>query len=156
MRPNKIDILTLNAGMAILQAAHVEPLGLDIRPGGEWSFYQFVALPGHPNPGNAGRGFTHPTTIDAFRLSSGRIGRGDLLVSFDGKSDAQIHAWCAGIARAIWPGCPHESTVERTSDKSLFFGAAITRRITDEVRLVAATLFAGVQQQKIMLRGGQS
>lgn len=26
----------------------------------QWAFWKFKALPGHPNPGNAGRGWTHP------------------------------------------------------------------------------------------------
>lgn len=150
----------LRAGMLALREAKVEPLGLDIRPGGEWSFYQFFALPGHPSPGNAGHGFSHPHPIlgDAFAFSSGRIGRargGALLSPIDKLDDAAIHAWCADVARSIWPGCPHESTVERCESDGVLYGVAITRRITDEVRLVATALRAA-ETMRIMLRGGDA
>lgn len=158
MRTDQIDIEILRAGIEALRAAYVEPLGLDIRPGGEWSFFQFVALPGHPSPGNAGRGFSHPHPImgSAFRFSSARIGRagGDLLSPLDDIDDAAIHAWCAEIARAIWPGCPHESTVERSDGR--LYGVAITRRIADPVRLVAVALTQGGEAVKICQRGGDA
>ena len=94
MRSDQVEIL--RAGMDALRAAKVEPLGLDIRPDGEWGFYQFIALPGHPSPGNAGKGHTHPHPImgDAFRFSSGRLGRsrgGALLIALDGRKIGRAH-----------------------------------------------------------------
>lgn len=159
MRPDQIEIL--RAGIEALRAAKVEPLGLDIRPDGEWSLYQFVALPGHPSPGNAGRGFTHPHPItgEALRFSSGRYGRtrgGALLISLDGWDDAAIHAWCASIARAIWPGSPHTSQIERRSEDGMLLGVAITRRIVDPVRLVTVALIQGSDGVKACQRGGEA
>jgi hypothetical protein len=91
----------INSGFAVLEAAHVTPLCLTIRADGSWGFYKTVALAGHPNPGNARRGHSHPTDIGAFRASDSRT-RGNLPPLPSHRADAV--AIGEEIGRAIWPG----------------------------------------------------
>jgi hypothetical protein len=72
MKPSNELINGIKAGLAALRAAHVEPMGLSITPHNGtfgWGFFKFKALPGHPNPGNAGNGWSHPTDIKAFEAA---------------------------------------------------------------------------------------
>lgn len=55
----------LEEGRQSLRASLVDPLCLRVRANGEWHWAQFIALPGHPNPGNAGSGYSHPTDLNA-------------------------------------------------------------------------------------------
>lgn len=62
----------LRSGLAVLEAASVTPLCLRIDTDGEWHYYKTVALAGHPSPGNAKNGFSHPTDPGAHRASDCR------------------------------------------------------------------------------------
>jgi hypothetical protein len=42
----------------------VEPQCLRLNDVGGWYWCVYLALPGHPNPGNAGHGYTHPADIE--------------------------------------------------------------------------------------------
>jgi len=53
----------IRTGLAALRENLVEPMGLSLSPHDGrlgWGFFKFKALPGHPNPGNAGGGWSHP------------------------------------------------------------------------------------------------
>lgn len=52
-------IAGLKKGQKMLNAARVMPLGILITKE-KWHYYKYKALPGHKNPGNAGKGFSHP------------------------------------------------------------------------------------------------
>jgi len=96
-----MDCAIIAQGMARLERAHVTPLCLTIRADGSWGFYKTVALSGHPNPGNARRGHSHPTDIGAFRASDSRA-QGNLPQLPSHRADAL--AIGEEIGRAIWPG----------------------------------------------------
>ncbi len=49
----------LKKGQKVLNDAKVMPLGILINDE-KWHYYKYKALPGHSNPGNAGKGFSHP------------------------------------------------------------------------------------------------
>jgi hypothetical protein len=62
----------IRTGLAALRDANVEPMGLSLSAHDGsfgWGFFKFKALPGHPNPGNAGHGWSHPTDVEAFKFS---------------------------------------------------------------------------------------
>ncbi|QNK41561.1 hypothetical protein [Caproicibacter fermentans] len=61
--PSKELISGIRAGLQALRENLVEPMGLSITAhDGKfgWGFYKYKALPGHPHPGNAGNGWSHP------------------------------------------------------------------------------------------------
>lgn len=81
---NLIDDLlpAISQGLIALRCGNVDPSLLAISRSGKWQWAKFKALPDHPRPGNAGRGFSHPAPDpersdidfeDCFRLSAGRI-----------------------------------------------------------------------------------
>jgi hypothetical protein len=96
-----MDCAIIAQGMARLERAHVTPLCLTIRADGSWGFYKTVALAGHPCPGNARRGHSHPTDIGAFRASDSRT-QGHLPPLPSNRADAV--AIGEEIGMAIWPG----------------------------------------------------
>lgn len=55
----KLPVDAILAKIAALNAAKVEPLGLTIRPDSV-AFFKYKAVEGHPDPGNAKNGFSHP------------------------------------------------------------------------------------------------
>lgn len=57
-------------GIASLEKADVIPMGLAIYQN-HWQLFKFKALPSHPNPKNAKHGFSHPTNLDAYKISKG-------------------------------------------------------------------------------------
>lgn len=60
---NKKMIDGIRKGIMALRENHVEPMGLSITPydgSWGWGLFKFKALPGHPKPGNAGGGWSHP------------------------------------------------------------------------------------------------
>ena len=69
-------VAAIAEGLAALRSAHVEPMALGINPGSDsrlaWQWYKYKARPTHPRPGNAGRGYSHPTTLDAMERSAHR------------------------------------------------------------------------------------
>lgn len=63
MKPSEELIHGIRKGIQALRENFVEPMGLSITPhDGKfgWGLFKFKALPGHPNPGNAGNGWSHP------------------------------------------------------------------------------------------------
>lgn len=63
MKPSEELISGIRNGIMALRENLVEPMGLSITPhDGKfgWGLFKFKALPGHPNPGNAGNGWSHP------------------------------------------------------------------------------------------------
>ena len=63
MEINEILISGVKEGLLALRTAYVEPMGLSITAHGGtvgWGFFKYKALPGHPNPGNAGNGWSQP------------------------------------------------------------------------------------------------
>lgn len=63
MKPSNELISGITNGLAALRENLVEPMGLSLTPhDGKfgWGFFKFKALPGHPNPGSAGKGWSHP------------------------------------------------------------------------------------------------
>lgn len=63
MKPSNELISGITNGLAALRENLVEPMGLSLTPhDGKfgWGFFKFKALPGHPNPGSAGNGWSHP------------------------------------------------------------------------------------------------
>jgi len=56
-------------GLEALRKAKVEPMGLQIDD--RWQWYKYKALPGHPHPGNARNGYSHPTDIATFKAAKG-------------------------------------------------------------------------------------
>lgn len=60
-------LAAIRTGLLSLRAAQVEPMGLCLRVGTTgrlgWHWYKFKALPGHPLPENAGRGYSHPVYV---------------------------------------------------------------------------------------------
>lgn len=72
IKPSKELIEGVRAGLQALRDAHVEPMVLSITPHDGtfgWQWCKFKALPGHPNHGNAGHGWSHPTEMSAFAIS---------------------------------------------------------------------------------------
>lgn len=63
MKINEYLISGIQEGLLALRTAYVEPMGLSITAHGGtvgWNFFKYKALPGHPNPGNAGNGWSQP------------------------------------------------------------------------------------------------
>lgn len=60
----------IKSGLDALRAAQVEPMGLMICQD-KWHWYKFKALPAHPEPGNAGHGYSHPVDLGAFAVCKG-------------------------------------------------------------------------------------
>lgn len=61
----------IRTGLASLRENLVEPMGLSITAHDGafgWGFFKFKALPGHPNPGNAGNGWSHPAYTSNSKL----------------------------------------------------------------------------------------
>lgn len=71
------------SGLEALRGAHVEPMALSVNVGQDsrlaWGWYKFKALPGHPSPRNAGRGYSHPTRLSAFDAAANPRGAAPLL-----------------------------------------------------------------------------
>jgi len=101
-------LAAIAAGLTALRAAHVEPMGLGVNPGSDsrlaWSWYKFKALPGHPRPGNAGRGYSHPTAIAAFEASAHRRLAPPVLSADDvaGMTDGEL---LEGVALPLLDAC---------------------------------------------------
>jgi hypothetical protein len=109
----------LKTGLAVLEAALVTPLCLNIRNDGSWGFYKTIALGGHPSPGNAKKGFSHPVRIQAFRESDSRtLGN---LSALPTDPDAAT-AYGERIARELWP---EEWTVWVTTKDAIGEASAI-------------------------------
>jgi hypothetical protein len=105
----------LALGQAALHAALVTPLGLSVHPNGEWAFFQFIALPGHPNPGNAKHGYSHPSSLQAFDKSRGRRGpdRYNLPLEPLPTKQTDVLAWAIRTCAWLWPGCSVRIEVAR-------------------------------------------
>lgn len=72
IKPSEELISGIRNGLQTLRDAQVEPMGLTLSPHDGsfgWGFFKFKALPGHPSPGNAGHGWSHPTNIEAFKAA---------------------------------------------------------------------------------------
>jgi hypothetical protein len=67
---NQTTIDAIKAGIANLESADVTPMGLAIYQN-RWELFKYKALPSHPNPKNAGHGFSHPTNLNAFKTNKG-------------------------------------------------------------------------------------
>lgn len=97
--------------IAALRAGHVEPMLLCFAPH-RWWFAKFKALSTHPSPGNAGRGFSHPTDSSAFSSSHGDSPN----LIFDGLSDPEIGELIVPLAADLGIGEPYEIQVARAAD----------------------------------------
>lgn len=118
----------LQSGLAVLEAASVTPLCLIVRADGEWGFYKTIALGGHPKPGNAKGGFSHPTDINAWRASDWRaFGRIPALPE-DVKAATEVGR---RIGESLWPGEWSVWTEARESDGALI-SLTICRRARRE------------------------
>ena len=67
-----IPVEKIQRGLLTLrESGQVEPMGLSLSIHG-WQWFKYKSLPGHPKPGNAGRGWTHPTTLAAMQATAMR------------------------------------------------------------------------------------
>ena len=60
-----------NGLVSLRESSLVEPMGLSLSVHG-WQWFKYKARPGHPKPGNAGRGWTHPANLDVLAKASMR------------------------------------------------------------------------------------
>lgn len=67
---NQATVDAIKTGIANLEKADVTPMGLAIYQN-QWVLFKYKALPSHPNPKNAGHGFSHPTNTDVFKTNKG-------------------------------------------------------------------------------------
>jgi hypothetical protein len=88
-----------------LRSAHVEPMALEISAQG-FQWYKYKALPGHPHPGKAGDGWSHPSEP----LPSAGLGYGDFTAppvpgavraGFQGLTDQQAYDLSERIKSAL-------------------------------------------------------
>lgn len=142
----------LKSGVAVLEAAHVTPLCLTILASGEWHFYKTVALPGHPAPGNAKAGFSHPMPLSApihRRASWRELGKLDALP----QDRAAVDALGREIGAALWPGA--WTVYIEGYDDGYISAMDVCRRVTDQALLVAMRIACGERSTKIAMRGGR-
>lgn len=151
-----MDCAKLQQGLARLERAHVTPLCLRIDASGKWGFYKTVALAGHPNPGNALRGHSHPTDINAFRQGGSRA-LGDL----PALPADRAHAVALGeqIGAAIWPD-EWSVWIETRADDGTVVAIDICRKVRRDRNapaLVALALQGLTHKASLdmMMRGGR-
>jgi len=145
----------LKSGLAVLEASSVTPLCLAIYADGAWHFYKTIALGGHPAPGNAKNGFSHPTHPNAHRESDWRAHGRMAPLPLDTEAATEVGR---RIGEGLWPS---EWTVwveTRDSDGAV---RAITlcrraRRDTNAANLVAL-LVQGIHRDSIrkLMQGGR-
>lgn len=142
----------LKSGVAVLEAAHVTPLCLTVKDNGEWHYYKTLALPGHPSPGNAKAGFSHPMPLSEpiHRLASWReLGKLAALP----QDRAAVDVLGREIGEALWPGC--WSVWVEAYDDGRISALDVCRRIEDKPLLVAMRLACGERTLKLAMQGGK-
>ena len=67
-----IPVEKIQSGLVSLKTSGlVEPMGLSLSVHG-WQWFKYKARAGHPKPGNAGRGWTHPARLACLSAASMR------------------------------------------------------------------------------------
>lgn len=147
----KSDLQTLRAGLAALEAAHVAPLGLNVCSTGEWWYYQFLALAGHPRPSPSGWSLPWVDGEESRTAFAPYNNQRLNQLIIKEKSDTLFRE----ITGALWPEWDSQFSVFwRTRDGAVIYDLVITRKARTPDQWAKFIFTGGKTAARNALNGG--